>query len=206
MNEQAVRVLGIVLCGGRSSRMGRDKAEIEIGGRTLLEHATQTLLAVTDDVRIACGAEARYAQAGFELVLDRERDLGPLGGLEAALATASADWVLAVATDMPRLEARALSRIVDTAQSQALDVCVLRSARGVEPLCGVWRHSMLGAVRRTLARGERRVVRAFDEQLDDGTLPKVGYVDVDDAGCVANVNTPADLARERQDRGGGDEA
>jgi molybdopterin-guanine dinucleotide biosynthesis protein A len=176
--------------------MGMDKARVELGGETLLERALQLLDGVTADVRIACGPTPRYEECARELVLDREPDLGPLGGLEAALSSADTDYVVAVACDMPRLEASLIRELVDTALARGLDACVLRSRRGVEPLCGVWRVSMSTPIRSVLERNERRVVAVFDELLDNGARPAVGFVDVDDDEFVRNVNTPSDLEAE----------
>lgn len=176
--------------------MGRDKAVVEIGGRTMLARAVDVLLEVTPVVRIACGPSARYAELGRELVLDRAPELGPLGGLEAALASADTEYTVALACDMPRLDAGLLQDLVDRALEGELDACLLRSKRGIEPLCGVWRDSMAHPIRAALLRGERRVVAAFDEILLDGSRPKVGFCDVDDVERVRNVNTPADLEAE----------
>ena len=178
--------------------MGEDKALLEIAGVSLLERTLALLATITPDVRIACGAAPRYTEFGRALVLDRTADLGPLGGLEAALAEGGAEFVLATACDMPRLDARLFETLVQTARSEALDVCIVRSERGAEPLCGVWRASMLAPVRAALEHGERRVIAAFDEALADGTRPKVGFVELDDMERVRNLNTPADLAAERR--------
>lgn len=184
---------GVVLCGGRSARMGRDKAQLEINGQSLLARALSILDEVSDDVRIACGPSARYEECGRDLVLDRASDLGPLGGLAAALASTPAEHIVALACDMPRIDARIVRVLVDTARSRDLDACVLRSERGIEPLCGVWKKSMLHPIETALQKGERRVVAPFEEQLADGTRPNVGFVDVEDAEVVHNVNTPADV-------------
>jgi molybdopterin-guanine dinucleotide biosynthesis protein A len=178
--------------------MGADKALLEIDGEALLARTLSLLASVTHDVRIACGVTPRYAEFGRALVLDRTADLGPLGGLEAALAQSGAEYVLATACDMPRLDARLIESLLAAARARALDVCVVRSERGVEPLCGVWRTSMLTPIRAALEHGERRVIAAFDELLGDGTRPQVGFVELDDMERVRNLNTPADFAAERR--------
>ncbi|MDZ4774957.1 MAG: molybdenum cofactor guanylyltransferase, partial [Planctomycetota bacterium] len=122
-----------MLCGGRSSRMGSDKAGLAIDGQSFLERALHVLDAVVTDVRIACGPTPRYLEYGRELVLDRAGDLGPLGGLEAALFSTRAEFVLALACDMPRVDSALLAELVDVAIARDLDVCVLRSTRGIEP-------------------------------------------------------------------------
>jgi molybdopterin-guanine dinucleotide biosynthesis protein A len=178
--------------------MGEDKALVAIDGVTLLERTTRVFESITDDVRLACGPVPRYTELGLELVLDRAPDLGPLGGLEAALADGRAELVVATACDMPRLEAALFESLLAQARSERLDACIVRSARGNEPLCGVWRATMLAPIRAALARGERRVVAAFDEELAAGGRPRVGYLALADVEHVRNLNTPADLAAERK--------
>lgn len=199
---------GIVLCGGRSTRMGRDKARLALTeDETMLERAVRALALLTPDVRLACGLEPRYTELGRPLVLDRFDASGPLAGLESALSSAPAGLVIVVACDMPRLDARVLSALVDAARQRDLDVALLRSARGLEPLCGVWRTSMAHAVRAALDRGDRRVVAAFDTPLANGSLPRVAALEAADlqesdhapelSDCAFNVNTPEDFERER---------
>lgn len=196
-------VAGLVLCGGRSRRMGRDKALIPWRGELLVRRAALVLGEVAEDVRLACGPSPRYADLGFDLVLDRVEGSGPLGGIEAALATLRpADRLVCVACDMPALDAHVVRVLLERATSDDLDVCCLATPAGLEPLHSVWRGSMLAAVRMALDLGDRRVVAAFDHATSDGRAPRVGTVSVGELAdprqaerSAWNVNTPDDLAR-----------
>ena len=95
----AFEVSGVVFCGGRSVRMGSDKALLELEGRSLLEHAVDTLRELTPHVFLATGPAERYAELGLERVLDKTGGAGPLAGLAAALEHACARgsrWLLAL--------------------------------------------------------------------------------------------------------------
>jgi molybdenum cofactor guanylyltransferase len=94
---------GYVLAGGRSSRMGRDKALIELAGKPLIEHAVKKLRRVCRSVCILGTNPAlkRYAP----LVPDIHPDCGPIGGMEAALTHSLYDWNVFLAVDMPFLPA-----------------------------------------------------------------------------------------------------
>lgn len=92
---------GYVLAGGKSSRMGRDKALIELAGEPLLRHAVKKLRRVCMDVRVL-GADPRLA-AYAPIVPDLHPGCGPLGGMEAALAHSIFDWNLFMPVDMPFL-------------------------------------------------------------------------------------------------------
>jgi molybdopterin-guanine dinucleotide biosynthesis protein A len=207
-------VLGVVLCGGASRRMGRDKAELVVEGRTLLERAAATLASVAHEVVLACGPEPRYAHRGLELVLDRVPGGGPLAGLEAGLARLaergdgserpehpqcpqSNGWLVALACDMPRADARVLALLLERARARDLDVCLLASPDGLEPLCAVYRASCLEPVRAALAAGERRMV-AFHGRVAVGVLhtDELAPLGAELAGSAANLNTPEELAAE----------
>ncbi len=97
-----------VLAGGRSSRMGRDKALLPLAGRPLVEHAVSKLRRLTPNVSIL---GSRPELASFApLVPDLRESCGPLGGMEAALTHTSQEWTMIVPVDMPFLPAALLRR------------------------------------------------------------------------------------------------
>ena len=83
----AAKLVGALLCGGASRRMGRDKARLELDGRTLLERASSLLGGSCTRMLLCCGAAPRYTELGVPLVLDAPGESGPLAGVAAALAT-----------------------------------------------------------------------------------------------------------------------
>lgn len=99
---------GYVLAGGRSTRMGRDKALLEFAGRPLVQHAVLKLRRLTDDVSILSDRSELAAFA--PLVPDLRVGCGPLGGIEAALAHTRHDWILVLPVDMPFLPTVVLER------------------------------------------------------------------------------------------------
>jgi molybdopterin-guanine dinucleotide biosynthesis protein A len=182
---------GVVLCGGRSLRMGRDKSLLEIGGRTLLERAIAVLDAQADEVLLACGPAERYEELGRPLVLDAFPDGGPLAGIEAGLSRARTEWIAALACDMPRAEPSIFAALLDRAERDGLDVCFLRTARGVEPLCAVYRKTCLEPVRAALGKGERKVVSFLRVE------PRVRAGELElEPGLAVNLNTPAEFEAE----------
>ena len=182
---------GVVLCGGRSVRMGRDKSLLEIGGETLLARAIAILDQVAGEVLLACGPTERYAEHGRRLVLDRFRDGGPLAGLEAALAEPRTEWIAALACDMPRAEPKVFRDLLERAERDGLDVCFLRTQRGIEPLCAVYKRTCHASVHAALSAGERKVVSflRYGDRLKEGELAL-------DAELAVNLNTPEDVRSE----------
>jgi len=184
--------------------MGRDKALIELDGRSLLQHALRALEPVCGTLLLACGPTPRYAELGLPLVLDAQADRGPLSGLCAGLEAARTEWVIAVGCDMPELSAQVLEELARYAQEGAWDVTMLGTHAGSEPLCAVYRRSCLPAVRSALARGEARLTAFHDGALAApgearsrvAVLPSENFPAALRASArlaARNLNTPSDL-------------
>src|SRR4051812_30622740 len=121
---------GFVLAGGRSSRMGQDKARLPWRGTTLVESVTSVLMEVTNPVAIVGGDPV----PGWLYIPDRWPGFGPVGGITSALISSTNDYSLVVACDMPNLEAGFLRRLVESAAGHA--VAVPKTADGrIHPLC-----------------------------------------------------------------------
>jgi len=184
-------VTGLVICGGASRRMGRDKALLEFGGKPMIAYAIEALRPVAQRVVIATGTSPRYAFTGCESVLDSECDCGPLGGLLAGLEAARTEWVATLACDLPNADAGALRALLAEAARNTLDVCMLELERGSQPLFAVYRARCAAAVRAALLRGERRML-SFHAGLAVGSLAASQLGDLGESVAV-NVNTPDDL-------------
>jgi molybdopterin-guanine dinucleotide biosynthesis protein A len=189
---------GWVLTGGRSSRMGTDKALLEVDGRPLA-------LRVADEITKVCGSvtlvgdPARYASLGLPVVPDRFADQGPLAGIEAALSASEADWNLVVACDMPSLNAASIEALFAEAEASpaidAIDVVVPEHSDGKrEPLCAVYHRRCAPAVREALDAGTRAVTAM---QASLAAQSRLRYVRVDWPEEFANLNTPEDVTRYR---------
>jgi len=206
---ERTRICGVVVCGGASSRMGSDKARLDLSGRGLLERAVAQLDGVAGRVVLACGPRERYGDLGLERVLDAGEGGGPIAGIVAALAAVQAEWFCVVACDMPRLAPVILERLLARAEADGLDCCLFESRRGVEPLCAVYHRRCLEPMRAALAAGRRRVVAFLEFSHPDGSTVRVGHLqeaqledDLRARDCAHNLNTPSDLERERERREG----
>ncbi len=190
---------GVLLCGGRSRRMGMDKAELDLSGEALLDRVITELLPVTREVLLACGPQARYEDRGLRLVLDEQVGAGPLAGIASALELSEVERVLVVACDMPRVRTELFRALVVRAQEDDLDVCWFESERGIEPLCAVYSKKCLPLIRSALAEGRRRVRGFVNDSLRTGRVYERelshGLRETD---CAVNLNTQAELAVERE--------
>jgi molybdopterin-guanine dinucleotide biosynthesis protein A len=153
---------GYVLAGGRSSRMGQDKALLEIGGQTLAERATSKLRSICRDVHILSRNPtlARFAP----LIEDRHPDCGPLGGIEAALAHTTHEWNLILPVDLPFLPAEFLqvwvSRVLE-ATASSLVISMFSVHAVAQPTLLMVRRVMLPELSRALAEGRHKLSPAL---------------------------------------------
>jgi molybdenum cofactor guanylyltransferase len=178
-----------VVAGGRSSRMGRDKARLPYRESTLLTHALGLLREVTPDVAILCGPERRYEDFGAPLVIDAVCGVGPLGGLYSALLSASIDKrerIVWLGVDLPLVPPTTMDQLLR--ELERADVAMARTTRGVEPLCAAFRTApTLESVRRALLDGRLKLTSALASLM-------VHTVDADDESFV-NVNSPEEYER-----------
>lgn len=155
----AERVTGVVLAGGRSSRFGRDKALLELGGETLLVRAVRTLSGLAGEV-LVLGPVERAAQApGVRAIPDERPGDGPLPALATALREMRGERMIAVATDMPLLNPALLRHLLD--RSSGYDVTVPRVGGRTQQLHAVYARSCLPAVEAQLARDDLKIDRFF---------------------------------------------
>ena len=179
---------GIVLAGGASQRMGRDKAFLELDGRPLIAHVVERVACVCAEVLVVASNVQPYAGLGVRLVQDRFRDVGVLGGLHAGLEAAAHELALAVGCDMPFLNPALLRAFAGWAEG--FDVAVLRQGEQVEPLHGAYRRTCLPAMETAIRANRRRIVSFFPQVCVRYVAPE--EVAPFDPGLRSfrNVNTP----------------
>jgi len=182
-----VNITGIVLCGGRSTRMGQDKASLAFGNETLLQRAVRVVREVADDVIVVARA-GQAAPAGVRVVHDPVEDLGPLAGLAAGLAAATTDVNIVIACDMPLIKSAVLARLV--ALRGDADICVAVADGHASPLCAVYRSSVAAVADELLAGGERRVM-ALLARVQTKRVDAAAFRDIDpDLDSFVSCNTP----------------
>jgi molybdenum cofactor guanylyltransferase len=180
------KVGGYLLAGGKSLRMGRDKALLALGGEPLVSRGLRKLGVVCAEVAIAGGTEelARFGR----VILDKRVGCGPLGGIISALKESSFAWNLFLPVDAPFLPVPALRELLAEVEGFA-GVCVMARTQGlVQPLCGVYSRTALEVLEQELAAGRWKVTKAIE------AAGPVKFVDFEDVGWFANLNTPEEFA------------
>jgi len=193
---------GVVLAGGSSRRMGRDKALVELDGEPLVARAVRLLSGLCSDVVVASGDGRRLDGAGagsYRQVADVVPDAGPVAGIAAGLEAARHTLVAVVAVDMPDANPALLALLADLWRGEP--AVVARSRGRLEPLHAVYARHAAPALRSFLAAG-RRSVREALAGLGARVVEQEEWLPVDPSGAFArNLNVPGDLREAGQPRG-----
>ena len=178
-----MQAAGFVLVGGRSSRMGRDKALLRWESHSLLEDVAARVRDAAGNVALL-GPPERYEMFTLECLPDLHPNFGPLAGIETALASARGELNLIVACDMPGVEPHWLQMLLESAERNGALCTVLRDPSGTtHPLCAVYRSACLPVIQRRLNAAQLRVQDAVCE---------LRAAIVDAAAELANLNTQDD--------------
>ena len=156
MTATQVTITGIVLAGGRSTRMGQDKASLPFGDETLLSRSIRIVGEVTDDVLVV----GKVASGFSRIVHDQIEHLGPLAGIAAGLSASTSDLNIIVACDMPLIRPAVLRRLVELRGDA--DICVAVVDGQASPLCAVYRTAVASVAQALLDSGERRAMTLLD--------------------------------------------
>lgn len=189
-------VMGFVVAGGKSLRMGRDKAFLDLGGRSLLAHALELAGTAAEGVQMV-GDREKFACYG-PVVEDILVDHGPLGGIHAALKASQADLNLMLAVDLPLVRPEFLQYLVTQAVASSSTVTVPRCGGHFQPLCAVYRRSFAEVAERALLEGKNKIDPLFMAVpvriLEEEELAQRGF----GREMFHNVNTPEDLEKARE--------
>jgi molybdenum cofactor guanylyltransferase len=184
---------GFVLAGGKSTRMGKDKAVLSLHGRTLLETALTTLRALTPQVSIIGPAHlyGEYAPT----VPDIFTGCGPLAGIHAALSHTQTEFNMVVAVDTPFLSTKLLDYLSERAINSRSVVTAPEINAYPQPLCAIYSRGFLPIADSALRGGNYKIVPLFPHP---GTLI-VCQAELEQFAFTAemfeNLNTPEDLER-----------
>ena len=199
-------ITGVLLAGGRSSRMGCDKALLQLGGDSMIKHAADLLRQVFGEVILIADDAAPYAFLQLPAYPDIHQKRGPLGGVHAALVHARAARIFVISCDMPLMKPFMIEHIIAAGASFA--ICVPRADGFLQHLCGLYDKSVTGILE-TILGEQGQEARAADQGRRGCPFARLlreagGHVvDVqhlltgDDALMFANMNEPREVERIR---------
>lgn len=182
-------ITGIILAGGKSSRMGTDKGFVLWKNKTFIQHSIDAIKPLVNDIIIVSDFKI-YDTLGYKRVADSLTDAGPLSGLYSGLTKSNSEFNLVVSCDVPRITNNVLNKVIEGyTQGNMATVCVAKGK--VMPLIALYHKSCVNLCKTLLSNGERRMMYLLSQ------LHGVNYVHLNkqDAKHVENINSPTDLKK-----------
>jgi len=191
-------VSSFITAGGLSSRMGTDKAWLDLDGRPMIEHVIAAVAPLTNSIAIIAN-QPEYKRLGYPVVGDTNVGIGPLEAIRTALSNAATPRVILVACDLPFVTTELFRFILRASEDHYATVPVGPDGK-LEPLCAVYHREALPAVNDLIEDGHRKIRLVFDrvptrviafDQLAHLSESQLFF---------ENINTPEDYLRIRSSK------
>jgi molybdenum cofactor guanylyltransferase len=196
-DREVETISAFILAGGQSSRMGSDKAFLNLAGSSLLARALEVAGSVAGQVRIV-GSTAKFAPFGG-VIEDVYPNCGPLGGIHAALTSTKTELNLILGVDLPYVETGFLNYLLREAQAAGAVATVPQASGHYHPLCAIYRKQFASAAEQALSMGHNKIDALFPRislrVIEEEELVEAGF----DAGVFRNLNTPEEWERAKQE-------
>lgn len=188
MGNIRVDATGIILAGGKSSRMGRNKALLEFGGRSIIEQTIDLFKSIFPEVIIVTNTPEEYVNLGIKTVTDIFPGKGSLGGIYTGLIHSSYDYSFVTSCDMPSLRRELIEFIVGL--KEGYDVVVPRLKDGHEPLHAVYSKKCIKLIEGMIDKGDLRIIGFYPE----ATVREISEEElapyISTPSPFVNINTP----------------
>jgi molybdenum cofactor guanylyltransferase len=185
-------ITGIILAGGKSSRMGTDKGLLDLNGKKIVEHIIEQLKPNVGELIIIANNK-NYDGFSFQVYQDLVEPCGPMGGIYTALEKSLTENNIVVSCDIPNITSKIIAHIISNIGDEAVLVPVHNG--NIEPLCAVYKKSIAKKIKNLIETGEYKLKDALK------TL-NTRYIDVSSSSgfsesVFTNINTPQELEARR---------
>lgn len=190
--ERDESITGVILAGGKSKRMGRNKALLDMGGICLIEKTYQTMSKLFSEVILITNTPDEYEFLNCRCQQDIYPGIGSIAGLHAAMSSSDTDRVFVVPCDMPFLSPALITLLCQAGKTY--DAVVPFSHQGLEPLHALYHRRCLPQLEGAIAEGDKKI-QNFLQNIWTYFLPVSAYRHIPDAEhSFRNVNRPEDYA------------
>jgi molybdopterin-guanine dinucleotide biosynthesis protein A len=181
-------VTGIILAGGRSSRMGTEKGLVSVGGNPMISHVIQTLEKLGVKSIKICANDERYEQFNYPVIKDLVKGKGPIGGIYSALVESTTDKNVILSCDIPNISVDILQYLLENSEDELAAISSFE--KKTHPLIGVYKLGGLSIIKECLENDQLRLIDMC-EKLDASIVEIPGSVGSDRH--FFNLNTPEEL-------------
>ena len=154
-------ITGVILAGGKSKRMGQDKALLPLAGKSMIEIVIDRMASLFNSVKIIAGRTERYTDFGVPVLKDAIPDFGPLGGIFTALKETGAEFSFIVGCDMPFINMELVWTICE--KRAGTDLVVPKIKGFFEPLFGIYAKTCLPAIEKLISEKNPRIYDFYDQ-------------------------------------------
>ncbi len=151
----------VILAGGKSSRMGSNKAFLKVKGKTFIEHQIDLLREIFNEITISANTPAEYKHLNVPIIPDIYPDKGPLSGIHAALIHSRSFHTFILACDMPFVEIELIKQLQGFIEGH--DVVVPQSKKGLEPLHAFYSKNCIAPIKKELDNNNLRIISFFPQ-------------------------------------------
>ena len=184
---------GVILAGGESIRMGKNKAFIQINGHRIIDRTVSLFREIFDDVLLVTNTPLDYLELNVRLVTDLIPGKGSLGGIYTGLFFSSSPKAFFVGCDMPFLDRKVIQYFLSLAQTA--DIVVQRTKDHWQPLHAIYSRTLLKPIERLLEQGELKIIKAYQgmrvREIAEEELKPFDP----DLHTLSNINTPEELKK-----------
>lgn len=183
----------IILAGGKSRRMGRNKAFLKCGDKTVIEHQIDKLGRIFDEIILSANDASIYSALNIPIVPDIVAEKGPLGGICAGLIRSSSFHAFVIACDMPFINEKVILYLKELLDNY--DVVVPQTSHGLEPMHAFYSKNCIVPMRRCIEEGRLRIVDFFSEvKVRIVNEKELAGLDASTQSLV-NLNTPEEYKK-----------
>jgi molybdopterin-guanine dinucleotide biosynthesis protein A len=179
---------GIILAGGKSSRMGFDKSQILFKGNTFLNHAVNLLRNYTDEIIISSN---RKIETDLKIFADSYKDIGPIGGLQTCLAEIKTQKAIVIPVDMPLLNTHIINKLINQADFNK-EINIFKIENRYQMLVGIYDKSILQTIEKQITDKNyklRNLLQKSSTHIIKLNTFKQEFINVNDNKQLAEINT-----------------
>ena len=186
------KITGIILAGGKSSRMGRDKGWIEVNNKPLINYAIEALKPYCDQILISSNSK-KYKSLGYPVYEDKIKNCGPLGGIYSSLLHSSTHKNMVLSCDMPLISTELIKYVLDKCIEGKLSLPI-HGANFMEPLCAVYPLEAIPHLEKFIKEGKLKLIDLVNSITTKQIMidPSNYFYHPD---LFLNINIPGDLER-----------
>lgn len=184
-----MNVTGIILSGGKSTRMGQDKGFIELNGKPMVQHVIDHINPICDQILISAN-DKKYEDFGFPVYTDVIKDIGPAGGIISCLNHSTNSKNIIISCDLPFASTKFIRELIDLSGDK--EVTLPKSETYLQPLCAVYSKSAYKMINELVRRGIYSL-RSILKKLQIQVIEQEDIIEFDLSKELKNINSIEDL-------------